>query len=170
MQLRSGFENTALSITNKILMTLWKWNTSSTHCGQFIYPRNKLSSEPRLAKPGLWLLWGLHHCTHDGCEGADLMKHLDNSFESAREDRCVPVNNMAADFTVMFCKTLPAQGCAEMQVPVRSWETYRGEEFGFSLRIWEILGGAYPGKIGSTKIKIGPISWHLQCKGLKESF
>lgn len=117
----------------------------------------------------------------DSCEGfttlpvmvvkvADLMKHPDNWFENARGDQWVPVNKMVADFTVMFCETFPAQGCAEMQTPVRSWEVYRGEEFGFFLRIWEILEGAYPGKMGSSKIKIGPSSWHLECKGLKESF
>lgn len=108
----------------------------------------------------------------DSCEGftiirmmavkvVDLLKHLDNWLESAREDRWVPVNKMAADFTVMFCETLPAQGCAEMQIPVRSWDTYRREEFRYFLRIWKILGAAYQGKMGSIKIKIGPRSWHL---------
>lgn len=44
----------------------------------------------------------------------DLMKHLDNRFESAGGDWQVPVNKMTADFTVMFCETFPAQGCAEI--------------------------------------------------------
>ena len=33
---------------------------------------------------------------------ADLMKHLDSRYDSAREDWWVPVNKMAADFTLMF--------------------------------------------------------------------
>lgn len=37
-------------------------------------------------------------------------------------------------------------------------------------KINECQAEAYLGKMGSTKIKIGPSSWHLQCKGLKESF
>lgn len=67
---------------------------------------------------------------------ADLMKHLDNWFESAREDQWVPVNKKGADFMGVISEMLPEQSCAEMLIPVRSWETSLGF---FNFLNWKFL-------------------------------